>query len=314
LKERIGSIATLAAVMAGLSLLPATASAQTAERNGCTAIFRGQGVPPPPGSTAAGPPNQGGRGAAGRGAAGPGGGRGDQPAPAPAPRLSNDPSWGVNAGKPDFGGLAKGMWNVPYIINMSGQGTNADCSAPIEVPCNAAAQKIFKYRQDTEMKDDPEGFCLPPGVPRMMYTPYPTEIFQMPDRILFIYEGGAHVWRIIWMDGRKHQADPNPTYLGDSIGHWEGDTLVVDAIGFNTQTWLDAAGHPHGEKLHVIEKYTRPNMNTLRLEAIIEDPEFYTKPWTVVTTATWRPGQELFEYICQENNRDLGHIGAERGK
>jgi len=226
----------------------------------------------------------------------------------------NKEAYGVNAGKPDFGGLAKGMWNVPYIINMSGQGTNPDGSAPVEVPCNTEAQKIFKYRQDTEMKDDPEGFCLPPGVPRMMYTPYPTEIFQLPDRILFIYEGGAHVWRIIWMDGRKHPEDPNPTYLGDSIGHWEGDTLVVDAVGFNTRTWLDAAGHPHGEKLHVIEKFTRPNMNTLRLEATIDDPEFYTKPWTVVTTATWRPGQELLEYICQENNRDLSHLHAEPGK
>ena len=72
----------------------------------------------------------------------------------------------------------------------------------MDIPCNAAAQKIYKYRQDTEMKDDPEGKCLPPGVPRMMYTPYPAEILQLPNRIVFIYEGGAHVWRTIWMDGR----------------------------------------------------------------------------------------------------------------
>jgi hypothetical protein len=311
LKHFLSSFVTAAIVFASLALVSVSATAQ--ERNGCTAIFRGQGTPPPPGSTAAGPPAA----ANGRGAAR-GAGRAGAPAappPGPAPRLpDNKEAYGVNAGKPDFGGLSKGMWNVPYIINMSGQGTNVDGSAPVPVPCNAEAQKIFKYRQDTEMKDDPEGFCLPPGIPRMMYTPYPTEIFQLPDRILFIYEGGAHVWRIIWMDGRKHPADPNPTYLGDSIGHWEGDTLVVDSVGFNERTWLDAAGHPHGEKLHVIEKFTRPNMNTLRLEATIEDPDFYTAPWTVVTTATWRPGQELLEYICQENNRDLGHIGAERDK
>jgi len=311
LKRLLNSLIAVTAVFASLTLVSVAANAQ--ERNGCTAIYRGQAGPPPPGTTAAGPPNAAGRGGAG----GRGGGRAGAPAtpPGPAPRLpDNKEAYGVNAGKPDFGGLAKGMWNVPYIINMSGQGTNPDGSAPVEVPCNAEAQKIFKYRQDTEMKDDPEGFCLPPGVPRMMYTPYPTEIFQLPDRILFIYEGGAHVWRIIWMDGRKHSPDPNPTYLGESIGHWEGDTLVVDAIGFNERTWLDAAGHPHGEKLHVTERFTRPNMNTLRLEATIEDPDYYTRPWTVVTTATWRPDQELLEYICQENNRDLSHLHAEPGK
>jgi hypothetical protein len=141
-----------------------------------------------------------------------------------------------------------------------------------------------------------------------MYTPYPAEIFQMPDRILFIYEGGAHVWRIIWMDGRQQPKDPNPNYLGYSVGHWEGDTLVVDTIGMNDRTWLDAAGHGHGEKLHVTEKFTRPDSNTLRLEATIDDPEYYTKPWTVVTTSTWQPNQELMEYICQENNKDLQHL------
>jgi hypothetical protein len=299
LKRYFSSLIAVVSVFASLTVVSVSANAQERnDRNGCTAA----------------PPSANGRGGGARGGGRAGRG-GDATPPAAAPRLPNNKeAYGVNAGKPDFGGLAKGMWNVPYIVNMSNQGTNPDGTAPVDVPCNAEGQKIYKYRQDTQSKDDPEGFCLPPGVPRMMYTPYPTEIFQLPDRILFIYEGGAHVWRIIWMDGRKHPEDPNPTFLGDSIGHWEGDTLVVDVVGFNTETWLDAAGHPHGEKMHVTEKYTRPNMNTLRLEATIDDPEFYTKPWTVVTTATWRPGSELLEYICQENNRDLGHIGAERGK
>ena len=95
-----------------------------------------------------------------------------------------------------------------YIVNMATQGKNADGTAPVVPPCNPAAVKVFQYRQETKSKDDPEGFCLPPGIPRMMYTPYPTEIFQMPDRILFIYEGGAHVWRMIWMDGRKQPGIP----------------------------------------------------------------------------------------------------------
>jgi hypothetical protein len=242
---------------------------------------------------------------AGFGRGGRGGRRANLPPAGPTPRLPDNPFYGVNAGKPDFGG--KGMWNVPYIIDMQRQGTAPD-GGKVEVPFKPEAKKIFDERTANHSKDDPEGFCLPPGVPRMMYTPYPTQIYQMADRILFIYEGGAHVWRIIWMDGRQHPADPNPTFLGDSIGHWEGDTLVVDTIGFNDRTWLDAAGHMHGEKLHVTEKYTRPDSNTLRLEATIDDGDYYTKPWTVVTTATWAPGQELLEYICQENNRDIQHL------
>lgn len=254
----------------------------------------------PPAAPPAGAPGAGPGGRPGRG-----GRRANRPPAGPTPRLPDNPFYGVNAGKPDLGG--KGMWQVPYIIDMQKQGRSADGGA-VEVPFTAEAKKIFDERTATHSKDDPEGFCLPPGVPRMMYTPYPAQIYQMADRILFIFEGGAHVWRLIWMDGRKHPADPNPTFLGDSIGHWEGDTLVVDTVGFNNETWLDAAGHMHGEKLHVIEKFSRPDSDTLRLEATIDDPEYYTKPWTVVTTSTWAPGQELLEYICQENNKDLKHL------
>ncbi|MBV8843371.1 MAG: hypothetical protein JO307_11225 [Bryobacterales bacterium] len=317
MRRHINTLVTGVAVLGGLSLLSIPAAAQAPVQQGGPDYLGGcvAGTPDPPAPGAAARGGGQGNQAAGRGGRGGGRGATAAPAPAPAPRLpDNKEAYGVNAGKPDFGGLAKGMWNVPYIVNMATQGRNADGTAPVVVPCKPQAVKLFQERQDNKMKDDPEGFCLPPGVPRMMYTPYPTEIFQMPDRILFIYEGGAHVWRIIWMDGRELPKDPNPTFLGYSVGHWEGDTLVVNSIGFNTETWLDAAGHPHGEQLKVTEKFTRPNMNTLRLEATIDDPEYYTQPWTVVTTATWRPGQELMEYICQENNRDLGHIGAVRGK
>ena len=134
------------------------------------------------------------------------------------------------------------------------------------------------------------------------------ESLGLPERVVFVYEGGAHVWRNIWLDGRQQPKDPNPTYLGYSTGKWEGDTLVVDTMGFNVRTWLDAAGHGHGEKLHVIERFTRSDSNTLRVEATIEDPECYTKPWTAVTFATWYANQEVMEYICQENNRDLKHL------
>jgi hypothetical protein len=233
-------------------------------------------------------------------------GRGNAPAepPKPAPRLPNIPYLGANAGKPDLGG--KGMWNVPYVTDMAK--ARAGVEKATDVPFRPEAKKIFDERVATNSKDDPEGHCLPPGIPRMMYTPYPAEILQLPDRIVFIYEGGAHVWRTIWLDGRAHAKDPNPTYLGDSVGRWEGDTLVVDVIGFNDRTWLDFAGHPHTEQLHVIEKYSRPDLNTLHYEATIDDPGSYTQPWTVPMNIRWGAGQELMEYICQENNRDVSHL------
>ncbi len=164
--------------------------------------------------------------------------------------------YGVQAGKPDFGGLAKGVWNVPYIVNMATQG-RAENGCPVVVPFKPAALTLWEDRElRNKEAGDPESFCLPPGIPRMMYTPYPAQIYQMPDRIVMVFEGGAHVWRLIWMDGRPLPKvdDINPDYLGYSVGHWEGDTLVVNSLGFNHQTWLDATGHPHGEQLKVTEK------------------------------------------------------------
>jgi len=305
----IRSIATVAAALAVVSFYPWPAAAQQAGAG------RGAAAPA-------------------EGAGGPGGGRGrgrggaPRPPAGPTPHLPNDPYLGANAGKPDLGGNSqaynapnKGIWQVPYIIDMQKQGCAVQDTAciqsagrthtpgmAVEVPFNAAGKKFFDEATATNSKEDPEGFCLPPGVPRMMYTPYPTEIFQLPERIVFVFEGGAHVWRNIWLDGRPQPKDPNPTYLGYSTGKWEGDTLVVDTIGMNDRTWLDAAGHTHGEKLHVTEKFTRTDSNTLKIEATIDDPDYYTKPWTVVTFATWYPNQEILEYICQENNRDLKHL------
>ena len=127
------------------------------------------------------------------------------------------------------------------------------------------------------------------------------------------------------MDGRKlpNPDDVNPTYLGYSVAHWDGDTLVIESNGFNNRTWLDASGHPHGEQLKVTERLTRTDFNNIKVEATIDDPEYYTKPWTVVTGITWTPnttgpftmrGGEILEYICQENNKDQIHIHGVLGK
>jgi hypothetical protein len=141
----------------------------------------------------------------------------------------------------------------------------------------------------------------------MMTTPYPMEIIQLPEqkRILMIYEGGAHVWRIIYMDGRKHpEGDAlSLTWMGHSVGHWEGDTLVVDSVGFNEGTWIDMGGKPHTDLLHLVERFTRTDLYTLHYEATIDDPGAYTAPWNVRFDVTWDPNGEIQEYICQENNR-----------
>jgi hypothetical protein len=220
----------------------------------------------------------------------------------PAPRLPD--------GHPDLGN-GKGSWNPRIIANIAGAGENparSPVEKTVDVPFQPWAKKLYEQHLASLQKDDPEGRCLPPGIPRMMATPFPFQIFQLPDRVLFVFEGGAHVWRAIFMDGRGHPSDPNPSFLGDSIGRWDGDTLVVDVVGFNDQTWLDQDGHPHTESLHVIERYTRVDEMTLRYEATIDDPKAYTKAWTTSYTIPWSPGTELYEYICQENNQDLKHM------
>jgi len=340
LTRPITSMLCAAGIFVGLSLLSVPAAAQRGggapdpagcpgppqwlqERNAAAAAARG---------AAAGGGQAAGRGAAPEGALGGGrggrGGRGGAQAAElpPVPRFPNEPQYGVQAGKPDFGGLAKGVWTVPYIVNLQINAHDEKGCQYIYPPFTPAAKALWEQRELKDLeKDDPEGFCLPPGVPRMLYTPYPTQIYQMPDRILFVFEGGAHVWRVVYMDGRKlpNPDDVNPTYLGYSIAHWDGDTLVIESNGFNNRTWLDASGHPHGEKLKVTERLTRTNFNNMKVEATIDDPEFYTKPWTVVTGITWTPnttgpftmrGGEILEYICQENNKDQIHIKGVLGR
>ncbi len=219
----------------------------------------------------------------------------------PTPRLPD--------GRPDLGN-GKGSWNPRVMANLSGKGdpSRSRVERLVDVPFQPWARAVYEVRQDNLQQHDPESRCLPPGIPRMMATPFPFQIFQLSDRILFVFEGGAHVWRAVYTDGRPHAKDPNPSFLGDSVGHWEGDTLVVDVIGFNEATWLDQAGHPHTDALHVVERFTRTNEATLRYEVTIDDPKAYTKPWTTSYTIPWAPGAELLEYICQENNKDLPHM------
>jgi len=177
------------------------------------------------------------------------------------------------------------------------------------VPMNKWSEEVMKKHQS---KDDPEANCLPTGVPR--HAPYPWKFVDNGAYMYMLFEGNIHSFRQIFMDGRKHPADPNPTWYGHSIGKWEGDTLVIDTVGFNDKFWFDFVGHPHTEQLHVIERYTRPDLGTLVEEATIDDPGAYTKPFTITAKHRLLPGDELMEYICQENQRDTGHLVGPAGR
>jgi hypothetical protein len=176
--------------------------------------------------------------------------------------------------------------------------------SPSEIPYRPWARQLTMERRAAESRDDPQGHCLPPAGPRMMTTPYPMEIVQLPEqeRILMIFEGGAHLWREIYMDGREFPENLNPTWMGYSIGHWEGDTLVIEVKGYNEKTWLDMMGDPHTEQMTVTERLQRTDLYTLHYEATIDDPGAYTAPWTVAMDIVWDPEGVLIEYICQENN------------
>jgi len=182
-----------------------------------------------------------------------------------------------------------GTWN-------GGGGGNAD------VPYQPWARAISNYRRVNEF--EPHTRCKPSGGPRQFLTPYGVEIVELPElkRIMIMDIGGPHTFRTIYMDGRPHPKDLQPSFYGHSIGTWDKDTLVVDTIGFNEKFWIDRGQAPHTEKLHLIEKFTRTDMNNMTYELTVEDPGVYTAIWSRSSAMTFRAGTELFEYVCQDNN------------
>ena len=172
-------------------------------------------------------------------------------------------------------------------------------------PFKPWARAVFEYRQRTLLKDDPIGRCLPPGGPRQFQMPYGFQFIEQPElgRILILHGGGNRNWRIIHTDGRApvQAAEAVASYYGTSVGRWEGDTLIVDSVGFNEKFWMTSGGLPHTEALHLIERFSRPNLGTLRYEVTIDDPRTYTRRWTGGWTIQWVADAELQEYFCEEN-------------
>lgn len=147
---------------------------------------------------------------------------------------------------------------------------------------------------------DPNSHCFPPGPARLVLQTGPgfgpVEIIQSPKRVLFLYEKD-HSVRQVWTDGREHPQDLDLTWMGHSIGKWDGDTLVVDTLGIRDETWLDGAGHVHSNALHIVERYWRPNPDTLRIDMTLEDPKALAQPWARHIALKLRPDLELFEDI-----------------
>jgi len=227
----------------------------------------------------------------GRGAApaAPAGRRGGPP-PGPAPRSAN--------GRVLLGGATpsvKGVW-------LPGEG-GAQAAGDVEsVPLQPWARALLAQRRINQL--EPHTRCKPSGGIRQFLTPYGVEFVELPElqRIYIFDIGGPHTYRTIYMDGRTHPANLQPSYYGHSIGWWEGDTLVVDTTGFNESFWIDRRGTPHTEKLQLQERFTRLNSLTIKYEVVAEDPGALTAPWKTGFNLRWENGTELFEYVCQQAN------------
>jgi hypothetical protein len=192
-------------------------------------------------------------------------------------------------GKPDL----SGTWWSPRTV---------DPGKPEWLPF---AVSTAKERADNNRKDSPQARCLPSPIIRVgpVYA-----IVQGPRMMVEISDDDSPGFHQIYLDGRVHPKDPMPAWYGHNVGHWEGDTLVVDRIGFNEQSWLDQESHPHSEKLHVVERYTRPDLGHLETEITVEDPAVLAKPYTTKRVSDLAPTEDIYEFICPENNRDVVHL------
>jgi hypothetical protein len=219
-----------------------------------------------------------------------------QAPPTPAPATPRWPDGRVNLGSTPE---QKGFWEIRP--GLGGTPRAAD------IPLQPWARALAAYRTSRTDLHPPLVRCKPGGGPVFFNAPG-FEIVDVPEerRIYLLNIAGAHSWRVIYMDGRPHPAadELRPTYFGHSLGRWEGDTLVVDTVGFNEKQWLVGV-YPTTDRLHLTERFTRSDLRTLTYEATVDDPGAYTAPWSLKWTISatsksqWIPGGEIFEYICQ---------------
>jgi len=178
---------------------------------------------------------------------------------------------------------------------------------PEDIPIRPAAAAIARERRAGLAKDIPLTRCLPGGVPMVNALPAPYKLIQTPGVIAMLYEQDTS-FRQIFIDGRKPPSDPQPAWLGYSVGKWDGDALVVDTAGFNDRSWLDAFGHPHSDAMRVTERFRRVTFGHMEVQITVDDPEMYTKPFTIKIDQRLLPDTDLIESICLENEKDRAHI------
>jgi hypothetical protein len=203
------------------------------------------------------------------------------PPAGPTPRTAD--------GKPDL----SGVWWSPVTV------------VPGKPEWLPAAQQTANQRQANNRVDSPQLRCLPSGVLRRGPL---IEFVQSKAFLIEISDDDSPGFHQIYLDGRGHPKEPDPLWYGDSIGHWEGDTLVVDRVNFVDEVWLDQQAHPHSDKLHVIERYRRPDLGHLEAEITVEDPGVLAGPWTFKRVSDLAPKEQLREFMCDENNSDLSHL------
>jgi hypothetical protein len=204
---------------------------------------------------------------------------------APAPRLAN--------GKPDF----TGVWRSD-----TAAGT-ATGKAMDNLKAKPWAEAVAKKRKEVLFNDSPSILCLPPGPEIDIGV---EKVIQTPTMLVLLYEGT--LYREIFLDGRALEKDPNPDWMGYSVGHWDGDTLVIESNGYNERTWMDGLGHPHTEQLRVTEKLRRTDFGHLEMVKTMDDPGALEEPWTVPFKFVYDADTEPLEYVCNENERDRGHL------
>lgn len=217
-------------------------------------------------------------------------------------------------GKPDFSGI----WQAQPDATDAVQGSNGEALpkyflditrdlSPSAVPLQPWAAELYRQRFVTHAKDDPISRCLPLGVPRSDADAVPFKIVQTPNYLVMLQEGDAS-FRQIFLDGRPFPNDPQPSWRGYSVGHWEKEVLVVNTTGFNDKGWLDALGHPHSDAMQVTERFRRPDFGHLEIRITVEDPKAYRQPLTYTQMARLDPDNELVETVCNENERDSKHF------
>jgi hypothetical protein len=212
----------------------------------------------------------------------------------PTPRMAN--------GHPDLSGYWKGTRDTRPVGNIG-----KDLPG-FKLPLTPAGEAALQHNLTATI--DPESLCIIGGIPRHNASGLPFEVLQGNNKIVFLY--WYSYYRLIPIDAnRKHAREIDPSFFGEEIGHWEGDTLVIDSLGFKDErVWIDENANPHSDALHVVERWTRPDADHIHVETLIEDPKFYSKPFTY--SRTWvlgKPNEEIAEYACSENNVDKDHLG-----